>query len=231
MYLGDTARVPYGTKSAEVVSRYAIKNAEFLLQRGIGLLVVACNTASAAALPALRAALPIPVVGVIEPGARAAAARSKGRIGVLGTPGTIRSGAYQRELLRLSPQSQVMTQSCPLFVPLAEEGWTEGEVPLRVAQRYLSPLVAQNVDTVVLGCTHYPLLKSAIAQVLGAHVALVDSAAATADAVAANLGETNSSTQGQTEFFVTDVPEQFREVGARFLGQPIPSAELVDLAF
>ncbi|MFN0061959.1 MAG: glutamate racemase [Myxococcaceae bacterium] len=243
LYLGDTARVPYGTKSAEVVCRYALKNAEFLMQRGIRLLVVACNTASAVALPALRAALPIPVVGVIEPGARAAAARTRGNLGVLGTAGTIRSGAYQRALAALVPDARVVTQACPLFVPLAEEGWTQGEVPRLVAERYLQPLVQARVDTVVLGCTHYPLLGEVIAQALGADVELVDSAEATADVVEALVrpgrtpgasdtgGSGGSGGLGETEFFVTDVPEQFRDVGARFLGVPIAHAELVDLKF
>jgi glutamate racemase len=236
LYLGDTARVPYGTKSGEVVTRYSLKNAQFLLERGIKLLVVACNTASAVALPALSAALPVPVLGVIAPGARAALRRTKGGgVGVIGTPGTIRSGAYQRELLAAEPGVRVKARACPLFVPLAEEGWTGGDVPLLVAREYLTEFARDGVDTLVLGCTHYPLLKGVIAEVVGPRVALVDSAEATAEAVEALLTESRAlAPTGSTTahgYFVTDVPERFVEVGARFLGRPIPSAEQVDLSF
>ncbi|NOK37466.1 glutamate racemase [Corallococcus exercitus] len=240
LYLGDTARVPYGTKSGEVVTRYSLKNAEFLLERGIKLLVVACNTASAAALPALQAALPVPVLGVIEPGARTALQRTRGGgVGVIGTPGTVRSGAYQRALEAGNPKVAVKAMACPLFVPLAEEGWTTGDVPLLVAKEYLAGFARDGVDTLVLGCTHYPLLKGVIAEVVGPHVSLVDSAEATAEAVATLLGEKGllappaPASVGAPEhaFFVTDVPERFVEVGARFLGRPIPSAEQVDLRF
>jgi glutamate racemase len=236
LYLGDTARVPYGTKSGEVVTRYSLKNAQFLMDRGIKLLVVACNTASAVALPALSAALPVPVLGVIAPGARAALRRTRGGgVGVIGTPGTIRSGAYQRELQAADPNVRVKARACPLFVPLAEEGWTTGEVPHLVAREYLADFTRDGVDTLVLGCTHYPLLKGIIAEVVGPGVALVDSAEATAAAAALLLAERellapagHAPTHGS---FVTDVPERFMEVGARFLGRPIPSAEQVDLSF
>jgi glutamate racemase len=236
LYLGDTARVPYGTKSGEVVTRYSLKNAQFLMERGIQLLVVACNTASAVALPALSAALPVPVVGVIAPGARAALKRTRGGgVGVIGTPGTIRSGAYQRELEAAEPGVRVKARACPLFVPLAEEGWTAGEVPHLVAREYLSDFAREGVDTLVLGCTHYPLLKSIIAQVVGPQVALVDSAEATAEAVAQLLSQREMlAAPGSTPthgYYVTDVPERFMEVGARFLGRPIPAAEQVDLSF
>jgi len=236
LYLGDTARVPYGTKSGEVVTRYSLKNAQFLLERGIKLLVVACNTASAVALPALSAALPVPVLGVIAPGARAALRRTKGGgVGVIGTPGTIRSGAYQRELQAAEPNVRVKARPCPLFVPLAEEGWTGGEVPHLVAREYLADFAREGVDTLVLGCTHYPLLKSVIAEVVGPAVALVDSAEATAEAVALLLEEQRMlAPTGHTPehgYFVTDVPERFVEVGARFLGRTIPAAEQVDLSF
>ncbi|MDY7228489.1 glutamate racemase [Hyalangium rubrum] len=236
LYLGDTARVPYGTKSGEVVTRYSLKNAEFLMERGIKLLVVACNTASAVALPALSAALPVPVLGVIGPGARAALRKTRGGgVGVIGTPGTVRSGAYQRELQAAEPNVRVKARACPLFVPLAEEGWTAGEVPRLVAREYLTDFAQDGVDTLVLGCTHYPLLKTVIAEVVGPRVALVDSAEATAEAVAALLGERGMlASPGPTPaygYFVTDVPERFVEVGARFLGRPIPTAEQVDLSF
>ncbi len=236
VYLGDTARVPYGTKSGEVVTRYSLKNAEFLLERGIKLLVVACNTASAVALPALSAALPVPVLGVIGPGARAARLRTRGGgVGIIGTPGTIRSQAYQRELHAIDPALKVKARACPLFVPLAEEGWTGGDVPRLVAREYLADFTSNGVDTLVLGCTHYPLLKSVIAEVVGPGVALVDSAEATAEAVALLLEEQRMlAPAGHTPahgYFVTDVPERFVEVGARFLGRPIPTAEQVDLSF
>jgi len=237
VYLGDTARVPYGTKSGEVVTRYSLKNAEFLLERGIKVLVVACNTASAAALPALEAALPVPVVGVIQPGARAALARTRGGgVGVIGTPGTVRSGAYQRELAAGDPRVRVKARACPLFVPLAEEGWTTGEVPLLTAREYLGEFARDGVDTLVLGCTHYPLLKGVIAEVVGPDVALVDSAEATAQAVVALLTRQGllapaNGPAPSHAYYVTDVPERFTEVGARFLGRPIPTAEQVDLKF
>src|SRR5947209_7281727 len=188
VYLGDTARVPYGTRSGEVVTRYALMSAKHLARHRIKLLVVACNTVSAHSLPALASALPIPVLGVIEPGAQLAAARTRGgAIAVLGTPATIASGAYQRTLKRLAPLAPVIARACPLFVPLAEEGWTDGEVPRLVAERYLSDLRRTGIDTAVLGCTHYPLLARTIGEVLGPQVAIVDGAEATAAAVAALL--------------------------------------------
>ncbi len=173
VYLGDTARVPYGTRSGEVVTRYALQSGKHLAAHRIKLLVVACNTVSAQSLPALAAAMPMPVLGVIEPGARAAAAKSRGgTIAVLGTPATIASGAYQAALHRLAPSIKVVARACPLFVPLAEEGRIDGEVPRLVAERYLADLRRAGVDTVLLGCTHYPLLARAIAQVMGPEVAI-----------------------------------------------------------
>jgi glutamate racemase len=238
LYLGDTARVPYGTKSGEVVTRYSLKNAAFLMERGIKLLVVACNTASAVALPSLAAALPVPVVGVIAPGARAALRRTRGgQVGVIGTPGTIRSGAYQRELESAAGPAgvRVKARACPLLVPLAEEGWLTGEVPRLVVREYLGDFVQGGVDTLVLGCTHYPLLKDIIAQVVGPQVVLVDSAEATAEVVAGLLTERGllapAGRACSHHCFVTDVPERFVEVGERFLGRRIPSAEQVDLSF
>jgi glutamate racemase len=226
VYLGDTARVPYGTKSGEVVTKYSLANADVLLEYGVKVLVVACNTASAVALPALREALPIPVVGVIAPGAALAAHTTKtGKIAVIGTPGTIASGAYQQAL---------HTQACPLFVPLAEEGWTEGQVPSLVAEQYLTHgLLANGVDTLVLGCTHYPLLADVIQRVVGPGVTLVDSARATADRVAEVLNERDllkkERLATERHYLVTDTPNRFIEVGARFLGHSISGARQIDL--
>lgn len=242
VYLGDTARVPYGTRSADVVVRYALNNARTLLSHvELKLLVVACNTASAVALPALREALPIPVVGVIEPGARAALAASRGgAIAVLGTAGTVRSMAYPIALQKLGCGGGVVTRACPLLVPLVEEGWTEGEVTDRVLDRYLEDLPA-DVDTAVLGCTHYPLLRPALEQAFlrrdKGEVAVVDGACATALEVRALLEEraerapVGGAPAPAPRFFVTDAPEQMAALAPRFLGAAVDpgSIELVDV--
>ncbi len=233
IYLGDTARVPYGTKSPAVVTQYSLRNARFLVAHEIDLLVVACNTASAVALPALREALAIPVIGVVEPGARAAARASRGgRIGVIGTPSTIASGAYQRAIRTNRPDAEVVARACPLFVPLAEEGWTDpdDEVVRAAVRRYLAPLADAHVDTLVLGCTHYPLLKAAIGRALPG-VVLVDSA----DAIAAEVGErlpgsgARTGAEARHRFFVTDTPDRFLGVAERFLGRSIDRAVQVDI--
>ena len=234
VYLGDTARVPYGTRSGEVVTRYALLSARHLATHGIKALVVACNTVSAHSLPALQKALPIPVIGVIDPGAQAAAARTRGGlIAVLATPSTVASGAYQAALRRLAPMTSVVARACPLFVPLAEEGWTDGDVPRLTAERYLSDLRRLGVDTAVLGCTHYPLLRNAIAEALGRDVAIVDSAEATADATKHLLESHGLLRQATTpprhHTLCTDLPDRFRSVAERFLGRPVESVELVDL--
>ena len=232
IYLGDTARVPYGTRSAAVVTRYALLNARHLCARGVKLLVVACNTVSAQSLPRLVEALPIPVIGVIEAGARAAVQATRGGgVAVLATPGTVASGAYQAALRRLLPGSRVVARACPLFVPLAEEGWTTGEVPRLVAERYLKDL--GSVDTVLLGCTHYPLLAGTIAEVMGKDVRVVDGAAATCDEVAVLLSERRllreSTGPARQEVLCTDLPDRFRTTAERFLGRPVPRLELIDL--
>jgi len=223
LYFGDTARVPYGTKSPETVTRYAGEIASFLVKRDIKLLVVACNTASAVALPTLKRQLSIPVVGVIEPGARRAVEVTRsGRIGVIGTAGTIRSSAYTRAIKRLKPDAEVLTRACPLFVPLAEEGWIDNQVARLTAQIYLQELKEAAVDTLVLGCTHYPLLKPMIADVMGPGVTLVDSAEETARTVAAILADKGllrpPTERGNHNYYVSDIPAGFVRVGNRFLG-------------
>jgi glutamate racemase len=230
VYLGDTARVPYGTKSAETVTEYSLRNARFLARHEIDLLVVACNTASAVAIPALRAALAVPVLGVVEPGARAAARASRsGRIGVIGTQGTIGSGAYQEAIRVARPGAEVVARACPLFVPLAEEGWTDPADPIvrGIVSRYLAPLRDAGIDTLVLGCTHYPLLRDAIAAELPG-VQLVDSADAIAAEVHARI-ELGAPREGNHRFFVTDTPERFLAVAGRFLGRDVARAEHVDV--
>jgi glutamate racemase len=232
VYLGDTGRYPYGTKSAETVTRYSLENAEFLAARDLKMLVVACNTASAVALDALRERFALPTVGVIEPGARAAVDRTRsGRVGVVGTEGTIASGAYTRALRALSPSVEIYSRACPLFVPLAEEGWTEGPIAQGVVETYLASLVRSGIDTLVLGCTHYPLLRAVIGEVMGEGVALVDSAEETARAVATLLRErglARADGPGSTSFFVTDVPDRFIRIGQRFLGARVASAVRIE---
>ena len=237
VYLGDTARLPYGSKSPHVITRYALNNARFLQQFDLKLLVVACNTVSATALPALTEAMPVPVLGVVEPGVEAALATGAGHLGVIGTPGTIRSGAYQQAIARRAPAVRVSATSCPLFVPLAEEGWTAGEVPAAVASRYLGGLRSAGVQTLLLACTHYPLLRSAIATAMGPGAALIDSAETTAAAAARLLGERDLLTDvsagaegGGERFFVTDLSEQFGTMAERFLGRPVATPELVDIS-
>ncbi len=237
VYLGDTARVPYGTKGATTVIKYALSCAQHLAARGVKAIVVACNTVSAVAPDRLRVELDIPVLGVVEPGARAAVEATRtGRIGFLATAGTIASGAYPRAIASLSTRAEVIGQAAPLLVPLAEEGWTDGEVPRLVVRRYLEPLARARVDVVLLGCTHYPLLREILeAEVrdrVGDDVAVVDSARATAVEVRSFLesrGLTRARGVGAAQLLVTDVPSAFREVAARFLGSEIGDVEQVDL--
>ncbi|MBI5379226.1 MAG: glutamate racemase [Nitrospirae bacterium] len=231
LYLGDTARVPYGTKSPETVTRFALESGRFLAEQGIKLLVVACNTASAMSLEALRAVLPIPVVGVLEPGARAAVRATRtGRIGVIGTEATIASGAYPQALQTLRPGLEVVSRACPLFVPLAEEGWTDNEVAYLTAERYLAPL-RDRIDTLILGCTHYPLLRDTIQKVMGAGVALIDSARETAIEVTTQVRRQGLRGQGggTPRYYVTDAPARFRAVGERFLDEPLEHVEWIRL--
>lgn len=235
VYLGDTARIPYGTRSPETVERYALQIASFLEAMGIKMLVVACNTASALALARLEEDAPVPVVGVIEPGARRAVRASRsGAIGVIATEATVASGAYERAIHSERADARVTARACPLFVALAEEGWTDhAEATELVAEKYLAPLRESGVDTLVLGCTHYPILRPVIADVMGAGVTLVDSGEAVADEVAAAL-ETHGLLRESRDteplrFYVTDAAARFRRVAERFLGEPIEHLEAVDV--
>jgi glutamate racemase len=233
VYLGDTARLPYGTKSAQTVERYALQAAHHLLALDIKMLVVACNTATAFALPRLQSELEIPVIGVVEPGATAAVAATRGTVGVIATEGTVRSGAYGAAIRRLRPEVTVIEQPCPLFVPLAEEGWANTRVALEVAEIYLKPLVDSSIDTLVLGCTHYPILKNTIETVVGESIAIVDSAETTGEAVGKELRARHLVSPGRDgqphHFLITDAEERFRRVATEFLEDPIESVELIAL--
>lgn len=232
IYLGDTARVPYGIRSAETVTRYSFENTRFLLSQEIKMLVIACNTASAISLAAVQKEFPLPVIGVLEPGARAAAAATRSRrVGVIGTEATIASGAYERVIRQIDPAVKVFSRACPLFVPLVEEGWLDNDVSELAARRYLDSLMEENVDTLVLGCTHYPLLKPVLGRIVGGGVTLIDSATETAREVAAVLGKLNwhRSDAGPVErrHFVTDTPARFERIGQLFLDEAQLTAEQV----
>jgi glutamate racemase len=229
IYLGDSARVPYGTKSPQTVVRYSLEAANHLLQRGIDMLVVACNTATAAALPTLQAKLPIPVIGVVEPGARAAVERTRGHVGVIATEGTVKSKVYTKAIRALKPEVDVIESAAPLFVPLAEEGWANTHVAREVAEIYLEPLIDAGIDTLVLGCTHYPILRGTIEQVVGGSVAIVDSAETTAECVAAVRPSAANGSEPAYQFLVTDAEERFRKIASDFLEQDLAHLELVSL--
>jgi len=243
VYLGDTARVPYGTKSLATVERYAVENSKFLEAHGIKLLVVACNTASALALPAIRAAINVPVIGVIEPGSRAAVeAAQDANIGVIATEATIQSGAYARAITSMRPAGQVIEKACPLFVPLAEEGWANSDVARNVARDYLSEFTKTSLAALVLGCTHYPILRDVISETVGSSVTLIDSGAATARDVesllessalthedALTLYQERQLCDDLDHFYVTDAAERFAKVAERFLGSAPSILEAVEI--
>ncbi len=219
IYFGDTARVPYGPKSRNTIIEYSVQNSRFLLQKGVKILIVACNTSSAVALPELQSLTGIPIIGVIAPGAEMAARLSVNRrIGVIGTEGTVRSEAYSQAIKALIPEAEVFSQACPLFVPLVEEGWLEHPASLQIVHEYLDPYLDKDIDTLVLGCTHYPLLKELIGRVLGPAVNLVDSA----DAIAAYLGNLlpgeYDGQAGSDKFFVSDNEDKFARIAQRILG-------------
>ena len=236
LYLGDTARVPYGTKSSEVVTRYALNCTRHLIEAGAKAIVVACNTASAAALPVLQAAYNVPVLGVIEPGARAAVARSTGgRIGVIGTESTINSGRYQTWLKKLRPDVTVFAQACPLLVPLAEENMVKHPATRLLIAEYLAPLLKAQIDTLVLGCTHYPILGDDIAAAAPG-IAVVDSADVVAEALHASLANSQKFAEGAPDhlaplrLMATDVSDRLYRVGSAFLGESLPRVEWVDVS-
>ncbi|MBN1895937.1 glutamate racemase [bacterium] len=234
VYFGDTARVPYGTKSARAVQAFAVQDTEFLLRQNVKMVIVACHTASSVALTSLAGRFDVPILGVVEPGVDSALKNTKnGKIGVIGTRGTIASRTYEEQLLAKDPGVQVFPKACPLFVPFAEEGWLEGEIIFKVAETYLKPFRESGIDTLILGCTHYPLLKRVIAQVLGEGVALIDSATETARVVRKRLYELKIANDSQSvpehRFTVSDIPEPFRDVGERFLGKKLGRIEQIDL--
>jgi glutamate racemase len=234
IYFGDTARVPYGPKSPDTVLRYSREITSYMKDQGVKALVVACNTATAHALPALREEFDLPIVGVIQPGARAAAAATRThRVGVIGTAGTIRSRAYEKEIKKLLPDAEITAQACALFVPLVEEGWVDTEPTRAIARNYLAPMVSAQIDTMVLGCTHYPLMKTVIGNVVGRQVRLIDSAEETAreagSVLRANDLENPEANRAQYRFIASDAPDTFLALGERFLGSPIDRVEALTL--
>ena len=233
IYLGDTARLPYGSKSAETVIKYSLQNAEFLVSLGVKMLVVACNTASSFALDALVDRFDMPIVGVIASGVRRALTLTHNqRVGVIATEATVGSASYQNLLRELGPQTEVHAAACPLFVPLVEEGWLDHPVTRMTALEYLKPVLAEHVDSLVLGCTHYPLLKPLLMDVVGRDVRLVDSAITVAEQAAQTLARLNLANTGEqhsaAQFCVTDIPLRFQTIGERFLGRSLGQIERIE---
>jgi glutamate racemase len=234
IYLGDTARIPYGTRSVSTVQRYALEDAAFIESRKVKAIVIACNTASALAAERLAGECSVPVLGVIQPGAHRAVEKTlSGYIGVIATEATVASGAYEREMMALVSRLEIISRACPLFVPLAEEGWVSHPVTRQVAEEYLAELKKSRVDTLVLGCTHYPILRPVIEQVMGDGISYIDSGEAVADEVAVLLERRGLLSRGgspRTEhFYVTDSAARFRKVAELFLGRPLESVETVEL--
>jgi glutamate racemase len=234
IYFGDTARVPYGIKSVETINRYALQITEYLLKKDVKLLIVACNTMAAVACQAIRDLSPVPVLEVIGAGAASAVAATRNKIiGVIGTPATINSNAYARAIHLLDPDVRIFSQACPLFVPLVEEGWFDHEATRLAALEYLKPVIAEGLDTLVLGCTHYPLLKPLLQEIVGPRVRLIDSAEAMAEEAAGLIGRQNLGNDGRRAtdylFCVSDVPYRFQTIGERFLGRTLARVEMVRL--
>ncbi len=237
-YLGDTARVPYGTRSSETVIRYARSCSQFLIKKSIKALVIACNTASSHALNTIKKEIDIPVLGVVEPGAKAVVKKTKNkRIGVIGTEGTIDSKSYNKVIKEIDPTIEVFSKACPLFVPLVEEGWIEGKIPMLIVEEYLKPIIDEGIDTLLLGCTHYPLLIPTIRELTQKHsIEIVDSAEETAKEVV-NLLQTCNLVRkdikiydgNKVKYFVTDSPEKFKKIGSKFLNETIKDVEWIDI--
>ncbi len=234
IYLGDTARVPYGSKTAETVIRYSLENVDFLRERNVKAIVVACNTASALALPTLAQQCEMPIIGVVEPGAKSALiATKKNKLGVIGTQATISSEAYSKALRESNAQVKVVSQACPLFVSLVEEGWVDNEVAELVAQQYLLGIKTEGIDVLILGCTHYPVLKSVISKVVGSGIQLIDSAQATAQALAEMLKKNKLEAAGdlkpEHQIYVTDLPSRFELIASKFLGNDLPQVRHISI--
>ena len=234
IYFGDTAHLPYGSKSKESVIRFSLDIANFLQAQKVKIIVVACNTASSFALSSLRENIEIPVIGVIEPGAQAAVDATRNfKIGIIGTEGTIKSRAFEEAIRKIDKNVKVFSRACPLFVPLVEEGWLDEPETSQIAEKYLSPMKDEGIDTLILGCTHYPLLKELLSRIMGQEISLIDTAEATAKAVERRLGEKNLLRKGSRKavykFFVSDDPEKFLQLGRRFLGKNVEKAERINL--
>lgn len=234
IYFGDTARVPYGSKSNSTVIEYSIQNTKFLLQKNIKALVVACNTASSIAIPDLKKMFDIPIIGMIEPGSRMALAKSRNnKIGVIGTRATVNNLAYSKEIKKINSSAQVVEKPCPLFVPLAEEGWIKHQATYEIAEEYLKEFREVGIDTLVLGCTHYPILSEVIQEVIGENVNLIDSGVASAELIKEELQKldllTDSKINGWKEFYVSDIQVKFKEVAELFLGRSLDKVHKVDL--
>jgi glutamate racemase len=231
LYLGDSARVPYGSKSPQTVTRYALESAIFLLTKGIKVLIIACNTSSALALHILKRKLPIPVLGVIDPAAAAAARLTKSkRVGVIGTKATARSMAYEKAIRKLDAEIEVISTACPLFVPIVEEGLENDKIARLMAEKYLEAFKHSGIDVLVMGCTHYPILEPVIARVMGKGVSIINTGKETAKAAIRTLEKKNlinRSGKGGCEYFVTDSPDTFKEIGGRFLGEDINSIKFL----
>ena len=235
IYFGDTARVPYGTKSPETVIKFSIQDMKFLLSHNVKLVIVACNTASATSIENLRKKFHgIPVIGVIKPAIDLAMiCTSNRRIGIIGTEGTISSNAYKKEIEKINPDIKVFGRACPLFVPLVEEGWNDSREAVLIAQKYLKPLKERKIDTLILGCTHYPLLRKLIVKIMGKAITIIDSAGVVAEETKEVLREKGlireSSKNGKHIFFSSDNPGRFKKIGQRFLGQKLSNVSKVDI--
>ncbi|OGV04376.1 MAG: glutamate racemase [Ignavibacteria bacterium RIFOXYB2_FULL_36_7] len=234
IYFGDTARVPYGSKSNSTVIEYSLQDARFLLSKNVKAIVVACNTASSVAIDELRKTFDIPIIGMIGPGSKAALKETKNKkVGVIGTRATISNSAYAKRLKFLDPSVEVFEKACPLFVPLAEEGWIKKNATFEIAEEYLNELRSKEIDTLVLGCTHYPILSGVIQKVIGPNVKLIDSGIASVEIVKEELKKNNLLSQrdsgGESIFYVSDIPTKFKEIAELFLGKPVNEINKVEL--